>query len=184
MLPKTPPPPIFQIIFLNPGVSLAFISLSSYQRKRKREIASMPKVRRGPYRAWSGRMDPGAVSSSCIPEGCRPFEDLEAPGGPFAAGQVDVGAVESVRGTGQARLRRGLGHRPYRFGRRTPVLYSRNQSRTNIVPYKEKRGEGRGKLAELLIMVLKPSRGTWIVRGRYWSASRPTSPTGSWSLWS
>jgi hypothetical protein len=124
-------------------------------------------------------MGPGAVSSSYIPEGCRPFEGLGAVlGGPFAAGLVGVESVESVRGTGQARLRRGLGHRPYRLGRRTPVLYSRNQSRTNIVPYKEKRGEGRGKLAELLIMVLKTSRGTWIVRGRYWSASRTTSPTG------
>jgi len=150
-----------------------------------REIASTLKVRKGPYRASSGRMDPGAVSSSCIPESCRPFADLEAAlGGPFVAGRAGVGAVESVRGTGQARLRQGLGHRPYRLGRRTLVLYSRNQSRTNIVPYKEKRGEGRGKLAELLIMVLKTSRGTWIVRGRYWSASRTTCPTGSWSLWS
>jgi len=145
----------------------------------------MRRVRRGPYRASSGRMDPGAVSSSCIPEGCRPFVSLEAAlGGPFAAGRVGVGPVEWVRDTGQARLRRGLGHRPYRLGRRTPVLYSRNQSRTNIVPYKEKRGEGRGKLAELLIMVLETSRGTWIVRGRYWGASRTTRPTGSWSLWS
>jgi hypothetical protein len=129
-------------------------------------------------------MGPEAVSSSCIPEGYHPFVGLGlALGGltavAAAAGRVGVGAVESVRGTGPARLRQDLGHRPYRLAHRTPVLYSRNQSRTNIVPCKEKGEKGRGKLAELLIMVLKPSRGTWIVRGRYWSASRTTSHTGS-----
>jgi hypothetical protein len=132
-------------------------------------------------------MGPGAVSSNCIPGGGHLFVDLDlALGGPdaAAAGRVGAGAAESVRGTGLARLRRGLGHRPYRLAHRTPVLYSRNQSRTNIVPCKEKREKGAGKLAELLIMVLKPTRGTWIVRGRYWSASRTTSPTGSWTLWS
>lgn len=145
----------------------------------------MQKVRMGPYRASSGRMGPIAVSSSCSLVDYRPFAGLDSfLDGPFAAGPVGAEAEGSVRGMGLARLRRGLGHRPYRLGRRTPVLYSRNQSRTNIVPYKEKRGEGRGKLAELLIMVLKTSRGTWIVRGRYRSASRTTSPTGSWSFWS
>jgi hypothetical protein len=177
--------PLFLIIFLNPGVSFDFISLSSYQRKRKTEIASMLRVRRGPCRASSGRMGPRAASLSCIPEGYRPSVNLgSALDGPFVGGRVGVEEVGWVRGTGLARLQRGLGHRPYRLGRRTPVLYSRNQSRTNIVPYKEKTGEGRGKLAELLIMVLKTPRGTWIVRGRYWSASRTTGPAGSRSLWS
>jgi hypothetical protein len=91
-----------------------------------------------------------------MPGGCRPFADLGlALAGPYAgAVRVGVGAgtAESVGDTGLARLRQGLGHRPYRLAHRTPVLYSRNQSRTNIVPCKEKREEGRGKLAELLKM--------------------------------
>jgi len=100
------------------------------------------------------RTGPRVASSSCILGGCRPFVDLgSALDGPFVgAVRVGFGAVESVRGTGLAQLRRGLGHRPYRLAHRTPVLYSRNQSRTNIVPCKEKREEGRGKLAELLKM--------------------------------
>jgi len=146
--------PFFRIIFLNPRVSFALISLNSYQRKRKTGIASKPRVRRGLGRASRDRRGPGAVSSSYIPGGCRPIADLGlALDGPFAgAVRVGVGASESARGTGLARLRRGLGHRPYRLVHRTPVLYSRNQSRTNIVPCKEKREEGRGKLAELLKM--------------------------------
>jgi len=148
--------PNFQIIFKNPGISFALISLNSYQKKRRTEIALRRIVQTGPGRAWSGRMDPGAVSSNCILAGCRPFAGLGlALDGPFAGGVrvgADAGAAESVRDTGLARLRRGLGHRPYRLVRRTPVLYSRNQSRTNIVPFKEKREEGRGKLAELLKM--------------------------------
>jgi hypothetical protein len=38
----------------------------------------------------------------------------------------------SVRDMDQVQIRLALGLRPYRFGHRTPVLYSRNQSRTNI----------------------------------------------------
>lgn len=171
-------------IFLGPWVSFTFISLNSYQRKRMTEIASTPKVQRDPYRALSGRMGLEAVSSSYIPEDCHPSAGLDSVlDGPSAAGQVGAEAVGSVRGRGRARLRRGL-HRPYRLAHRTPVLYSRNQSRTNIVPCKEKREEGRGKLAELLIVILKTSRGTWIVRGRYWGASRTPSPTSSRSFWS
>jgi len=144
----------FRIIFLNPRVSFALISLNSYQRKRKTGTASRLRAQRGPDRASLDRTGPGAVSSSCIPGDCRLFAELgSALDGPFAgAVRVVVGASESVRGTGRARLRRDLGHRPYRLVRRTPVLYSRNQSRTNIVPCKEKREEGRGKLAELLKM--------------------------------
>jgi len=50
----------------------------------------------------------------------------------FVAGSVVVAVEEAVRGMGRARIRRGLDLRPYRLGTRTPVLYSRNQSRTNI----------------------------------------------------
>ncbi len=151
------------------------------------EIALTQISRKGLYRASWGRMGPGAASSNCIHGGDHPFADpdLDLAGSvAAAAGRVGVGMVESVRGTGLGRLRRGLGHRPYRLAHRTPVLYSRNQSRTNIVPCKEKGEKETGKLAELLIMVLETPRGTWIVRGRYWSASRTTSPTGSWTLWS
>lgn len=62
-------------------------------------------------------------------------------GGAPAGGQVDVVLVRTVGGTGQGRwIRRDLGHRPRRLAHRTPVLYSRNQSRTNIVPRKEIQG--------------------------------------------
>ena len=44
---------------------------------------------------------------------------------------------ESVRDMDQVQIRLALGLRPYRFGHRTPVLYSRNQSRTNIALCKE-----------------------------------------------
>lgn len=40
-----------------------------------------------------------------------------------------VAAVEQDKGLVRIRF---LGHRPYPFAHRTPVLYSRNQSRTNI----------------------------------------------------
>lgn len=43
---------------------------------------------------------------------------------------------------GLAQIRRGLGHRPYRLAHRTPVLYSRNQSRTNIALLKKKDKRG------------------------------------------
>jgi len=55
------------------------------------------------------------------------------------AGSQDWEAfVRMVLGTGLARrVHLGLGHRPYRLAIRTPVLYSRNQSRTNIALSKE-----------------------------------------------
>jgi hypothetical protein len=55
------------------------------------------------------------------------------------AGAQDWGVfVRMVLGMGLARrVRLGLGHRPYRLAIRTPVLYSRNQSRTNIALSKE-----------------------------------------------
>jgi len=47
-------------------------------------------------------------------------------------------AIRTVQGTGlDQRFQMDLGHRPYRLGHRTPVLYSRNQSRTNIALSKE-----------------------------------------------
>jgi hypothetical protein len=55
--------------------------------------------------------------------------------------EQDSGAsAGTVPGMGQALgLRLYRGHRPYRLATRTPVLYSRNQPRTNIVPSKENR---------------------------------------------
>jgi len=79
------------------------------------------------------------VSWNRIPGHCRPFARL----GPGLVGQVagfglspvvgpyDVDSVGEVRGMGLAPIRWGL-HRPYRLAHRTPALYSRNQSRTNI----------------------------------------------------
>ena len=61
-----------------------------------------------------------------------------------AAGERHAGAqdweafVRMALDTGLARrVRLSLGHRPYRLAIRTPVLYSRNQSRTNIALSKE-----------------------------------------------
>ena len=104
---------------------------------------------------------PGAASWSCILGvlgDCRPSVGL------VAVGQVGVGwtvvagssgaAEGTVRGKGLGQIRMDLGHRPCRLAHRTPVLYSRNQSRTNIALCKEKGKEGVGQLAELLIMTL------------------------------
>jgi len=95
------------------------------------ETASRPKARRDLGRASRGRTGPGAVSSSCIPGGCRPFADLGlALVGPFAGAVrvgVGAGAAESVRDTGLARLRQGLGHRPYRLAHRTPVRVAQDE---------------------------------------------------------
>jgi hypothetical protein len=93
----------------------------------------MPRVQKGPCLA-SDRMGRGVVSWSCILGDCRPSANLGCVlGGPFAAGLAfGVAWRGSVRDMGLARIRLDLGHRPCRLGHRTPVLYSRNQSRTNI----------------------------------------------------
>jgi hypothetical protein len=151
-------------------------------------VPSKPRVQRDPCRAL-GRTDPGVASSSCILGvlgDCRPSACL------VAAGQVGVGwavvagssgaAEGTVQGKDLGRIRMDLGHRPCRLAHRTPVLYSRNQSRTNIALCKEKGKEGAGQLAELLIMTLQ-SRGRKI-RGSYRSASRTSTPTTPLSFWS
>ena len=48
-----------------------------------------------------------------------------------------VGSGIGSRGTDPGLIQRYLGHRPYRFAHRTPVLNTRNQSRTNIAPLKK-----------------------------------------------
>lgn len=109
----------------------------------------MPKVRKDPYPAL-GRMDPLAVaSSSCILGGrwhlVVPFvAAVERLGVDSRVGGV---AIRTVQGTGlDQRFRMDLGHQPYRFGHRTPALYSRNQSRTNIALLKEMERRGRVSL--------------------------------------
>jgi len=172
--------PIFSSQFLSPRVSFALISSNWYQRKRNWETAYLQKDRMGPCRA-SGRMGLGVVSSNCNLGRSHPSEGPGLVLGVRVEVAVRVGAEsgESVQGTGLARTQQGLDRRPYRLVHRTPVLYSRNQSRTNIVPCKEMTEEGRGKLAELLYMILERA---WIVRGSYGSASRTTSPTTALSL--
>ena len=123
------------------------ISLNWCQTKRKTGIASMQKGRKDPCRAL-GRKGPAVGSSTDSCEDCRPLASFEhVPGCQGGAGHstsaVDAGLAEAVRDMARERFRRGLGRRPYRLGRRTPVLYSRNQPRTNIVPRKEKT-EGGG----------------------------------------
>jgi len=71
--------------------------------------------------------------------------------------------------------RSGLDHRSYRLARRTPVLYSRNQSRTNIALSKEM-NKGGGQLAELIYMILEGGRV--VCRGSSSTARR----TASWSF--
>ena len=55
---------------------------------------------------------------------------LAAGSGPWVVEGSGIGS----RGTDPGLLPRYLGHRPYRFARRTPVLNTQNQSRTNMVP--------------------------------------------------
>jgi hypothetical protein len=96
------------------------------------------------------------------------------------AGSYDVESVVSEQDMGLAPLLLDLGHRPCRLVHRTPVLYSRNQSRTNIALCKEKGKEGAGQLAELLNMILEWARR--VVRGSYRSAPRTTCPAASLSF--
>jgi len=68
----------------------------------------------------------------------RPETSVAAAAERRAGAQDWEAFVRMVLGTGLARqFRLGLGHRPYRLAIRTPVLYSRNQSRTNIALSKE-----------------------------------------------
>lgn len=106
----------------------------------RRGIASKQKVRRDPYPAL-GRKDRVVVSWN---QSLEPGLAGRVAGfGRGLVGSYGVGSVGGVRDMGLAQIRRGLGHRPYRLAHRTPVLYSRNQSRTNIALLKKRtRGEG------------------------------------------
>lgn len=120
------------------GYQMLFISSSSYQRKIAWGIASKPRVQRDPCRA-SGHMDPEVASWNCsLGRCCRPSaflgdgrDRVADDGSGLVAGVV---LLLAARGMGLARIRLHLGHRPCRLAHRTPVLYSRNQSRTNIAP--------------------------------------------------
>lgn len=96
-----------------------------------------------PYQA-SGRKDREVATWNCSLGGRRRFVAhgrLVVAADDAGRAVVDAGAVAaegSVRGKGLARIRSSLGHRPCRLAHRTPVLYSRNQSRTNIALSKEK----------------------------------------------
>lgn len=116
------------------------------------EIASTLTVRMGPYRAMD-RMDPVVESWKDILEDSHPLvvqgaadqcsvagssgvvdAVVDAVDDADAVADADVAEVSSELDKGQDRTRLDLGHRPCRLGHRTPVLYSRNQPRTNIVP--------------------------------------------------
>lgn len=139
----------------NQWVSTGFISLNSYQKKKKTGIASKLKGRKDPCLA-SSRRDPLTQSWSCTLGHCLPSAaflglvvqavGVVAADSSFGAGVDSCGVGSEVwdRGMGLARLRLGLGRQPYRFVHRTPVLYSRNQSRTNIALCKEKKGGRNG----------------------------------------
>ncbi len=96
-----------------------------------------------PYRA-SSRRDREVVTWNCSLGRHRRFAAhgrlvvVVHDAGRAAVGAGVVAAEESVRGKGLARIQSSLGHRPCRLAHRTPVLYSRNQSRTNIALSKEK----------------------------------------------
>lgn len=97
-------------------------------------------------------MDPKAVSSSYILARPQVSEDLVSLGRLVGAHEAlvadssEAGRSETVLDKGRARIRMGLGHRPYRLAHRTPVLYSRNQSRTNIALSKKWDRRGRVSL--------------------------------------
>jgi hypothetical protein len=123
----------------------------------------------GPCRA-SGRRDPGVESWSCSLGGVVLLVGRAGVAAVGSGGAVvaSLGAGSSVerqgmaQGTGLAPTRTGLGHRPSRFAHRTPVLYSRNQSRTNIVPCKEKRERrGRESLPSCSICSFMFWKGDW-----------------------
>lgn len=103
----------------------------------------------GPYPTW-GRKDRAIASLNQMSGGCRRLAlPALGPGVLFVefdwVSAVDLYGVvseEVVRDMGRAQIRRGLGHRSYRLAHRTPALYSRNQSRTNIALLKKKDKRG------------------------------------------
>jgi hypothetical protein len=115
-------------------------------------IACLLIGQKDPYRAW-GRKGPAVASSNCILGHCRPSVGrgvvvvvaAAAVGAWLVAGSFDA-ELGTDRGKGLGRPRWYLGHRPCRLAHRTPVLYSRNQSRTNIALCKEKR-DRRGRVS-------------------------------------
>ena len=133
-----------------------------HTKKKMLETAWTLKGRMDPCRA-SGRRDPIVASSKDSPVVSSHPSVVQVVAVPCSvadsSGDVDSGVVageQLVLDMGRARIRRDLGHRPCRLGHRTPVLYSRINSRTNIAPQDKKEGEeGTGKLAELLIMILE-----------------------------
>ena len=64
----------------------------------------------------------------------------------IVAGLSEAARSGRVRDRGRGRIRMGLGPRPYRLAHRTLVLYSRNQSRTNIALSKKWDRRGRVSL--------------------------------------
>jgi len=107
--------------------------------------ACLLRVRKGPYRALD-HMDRAAGSSSWIPAHDR-LEPCVVGVHRSADSKLEGVAIRTVQGTGlDQRFQMDLGHRPYRLGHRTPVLYSRNQSRTNIALSKKLDRRGRVSL--------------------------------------
>jgi hypothetical protein len=116
------------------------------------ETAWMQIVQMGPCRALD-RTDRVVVSSSRTVGHRRSRSYFEvAQDGLVVVGVVDDAAAAelvfvvgggatwgegSVRDMDQVQIRLVLDRRPYQFGHRTPVLYSRNQPRTNIARKKE-----------------------------------------------
>ena len=125
------------------GYQSLFIASSSYQRRIGSGIAYLLKDQRDPCQA-SGRTDPGVVSLSCI---LGVLGDCRATVSLVAADQVAVVGASGAESSGVVRqrfrdkgldqTRMDLDHRSCRLAHRTLVLYSRNQSRTNIALCKE-----------------------------------------------
>ena len=65
-----------------------------------------------------------------------------------------------------------LDRQPYLLGRRTPVLYSRNQSRTNIALSYIRKFKETGQLAELIYVILERRRiiSAWLSTCSNWPA--------------
>jgi len=110
-------------------MGIYIISLSSYQKKKKLGTASKPKVQKDPCLASLDRMDLEVVLSNCS----LAYLGFEL---------VEQAVVVVVVVVAQDQIQQDLDHRPYRLRHRTLVLYSRNQSRTNIALCKERKGGG------------------------------------------